>query len=62
MRKIVINDPKDFDELQRAFPDVSKSSIYRALNYHFSSMRASQIRCHAMNQLKSSYYFTSKNN
>ncbi len=52
---------KEMDQLRDAFPGVQQNAIYKALRYESHSMKASQIRCFAMNKLKKSILYTSNN-
>ena len=45
---------KEMDQLRDAFPGVQQNAIYKALRYESHSMKASQIRCFAMNKVRSS--------
>ena len=60
MKKIVIKNKEDFDQLKKVFPDTGKSTIYEALNFKYNNLRASLIRCYAMNFLASAELLTTK--
>lgn len=60
MRKIVIKNKEDFDQLKKVFPDTNIVTIYRSLNFQIKSVRASRIRCYAMNFLSSAELLTTK--
>lgn len=53
---------KEMKKLREQFPETSVVSIYRALRFETNSMRASVIRCYAMNMLQHSILFSTKKN
>ena len=56
MRKIVITDKREMAKMCEAMGMKNPSSCYRALNFETHSLFSSLIRCHAMNQLRSSRF------
>lgn len=58
MRKIIITDKEELKLLKDAFPPANRFTIWKALSFTAKSIRASRIRCYAMNFLQSAEYLT----